>query len=404
VLLLPAAERRLPLAAVGLRLEAAPALDDLDELLDDQPAVAHDRDVGPPDLAQLGGVDVDVDDLGVGGEAVELARHPVVEPAAEGDEQVRPLHGRDGRVVAVHAGHAQAQRVAVGEGTSGHERRDHGDVAGLGQLSQGLGGPGLEDATAGVDHRAASLGDEVGGLADHAGVAPGHRLVAGEVELVGPVPLQCRVRVLGVDDVLGDVDEHRPGPARRGDVERLADRAGDVGGVGDEEVVLGDRLGDAGGVALLEGVAADGGGRHLAGDAHHRDRVHEGVAERGDDVGGRRAAGDHGDARASGDVGIALRHVPGPLLVAHEDVADRRVDDRVVDRQDRPAGEPEHHLDALELERLDEGLAAVERFAVLGAVAVAGHERIRRVVGPKTATTSPVGRSRAHARGEEGVR
>ena len=38
------------------------------QLLDDEPAVAHDGDVGAAHLAQLGGVDVDVDDLGVGGE------------------------------------------------------------------------------------------------------------------------------------------------------------------------------------------------------------------------------------------------------------------------------------------------------------------------------------------------
>ena len=45
-------------------------------------------DVGAADLAELGGVDVDVDDLGVGGEAGDLAGDAVVEAAAEGDEQV----------------------------------------------------------------------------------------------------------------------------------------------------------------------------------------------------------------------------------------------------------------------------------------------------------------------------
>ena len=54
----------------------------LDQLLDDEPAVAHDRHVGPADLAQLGGVDVDVDDLGVGRERADLAGDPVVEAGA----------------------------------------------------------------------------------------------------------------------------------------------------------------------------------------------------------------------------------------------------------------------------------------------------------------------------------
>ena len=121
-------------------------------------------------------------------------------------------------------------------------------------------------------------------------------------------------------------------------------------------VVLGDAAGDADGVALLEGVGADGRRRHLAGDAHHRDRVHVGVAQRRDHVGGRRAAGDHGDAGPTGDVGVALGHVAGALLVAHEDVADRRIEQRVVGRQDAAAGQAEHDLDALHLEGFDQGL------------------------------------------------
>ena len=53
---------------------------------------------------------------------------------------------------------------------------------------------------------------------------------------------------------------------------------------------------------------------------------------------------------------VALGHVPGTLLVAHEDVADRGVEQRVVGRQDAAAWEAEHDLDALHLEGLDECL------------------------------------------------
>ena len=114
-------------------------------------AVAGDGHVGTADLAELGRVDVDVDDLGLGGEGADLAGDPVVEAAAQGDEQIGLLHGGDGGVVAVHAGHAQAQRVAVGEGAAGHEGGDHGDAGALGQRAQGLGGTRLQDPAAGVD-------------------------------------------------------------------------------------------------------------------------------------------------------------------------------------------------------------------------------------------------------------
>ena len=60
--------------------------------------------------------------------------------------------------VAVHAGHAEAQRVVVGERAAGHQRGDDVDVGQLGQLAQRLGGARLEDAAADVEDRA--LGGE----------------------------------------------------------------------------------------------------------------------------------------------------------------------------------------------------------------------------------------------------
>ena len=80
--------------------------------------------------------------------------------------------------------------------------------------------------------------------------------------------------------------------------------------------------------------------------------------ERRDDVGRRGTARDHRDTGPAGRVRVARRHVPGALLVAHEDVADRRVDQRVVDGEDRPAREAEHDLHAFHLETLDEGLGS----------------------------------------------
>ena len=57
--------------------------------------------------------------------------------------------------------------------------------------------------------------------------------------------------------VLGDVDEHRAGPAGRRDVECLANRRRDVVGARHQVVVLGDGQRDARDVGLLEGVGAN---------------------------------------------------------------------------------------------------------------------------------------------------
>ena len=55
-----------------------------------------------------------------------------------------------------------------------------------------------------------------------------------------------------------------------------------------------------------------------------------------------------------------LGGVTGPLLVSDQHVADLRVDDGVVDREDGAAGVTEDHLDPLHLEALDEGLGPVQ--------------------------------------------
>ena len=250
--------------------------------------------------------------------------------------------------------------MVVGERAAGHQRRDHVDVDQLGQLAQRLGGPRFQDAAAGVDDGSGRAQDQLGRGAHLVEVGFGLGLVARQVDFGRLVPIHRGTRVARVDDVLRDVDEHGARAAGRRDVERLADRLRDVLRGRDEEVVLGDGHRDAGGVALLERVGADRRGRHLTGDHDHRDRIHHRVAQRRDDVGRRRAARHHRHARPTGGVGETLGHVPGALLVAHEDVADRRVEDRVVDGKDRAARQSEDDLDTLELEGLDQRLSSVE--------------------------------------------
>ena len=89
--------------------------------------------IGVPVLADLGGVDVGVDDVAPGAN-VEVAGDPVVEPGAQADDQIALLQPRDGGDGAVHARHAEVLRVAVGERTAGHQGRHDRDAGQLGQL------------------------------------------------------------------------------------------------------------------------------------------------------------------------------------------------------------------------------------------------------------------------------
>ena len=110
-------------------------------------------------------------------------------------------------------------------------------------LRSSVGGAGLEHAAADVEHRPPGGGDQPGGLADLLAVRVQRRPVAGQVAASGG---QANGG-LRLQHVLGDVDQHRAGPAGRGQVERLGDDPRDLRGVGDQEVVLGDRQRDAAG-------------------------------------------------------------------------------------------------------------------------------------------------------------
>ena len=59
-------------------------------------------------------------------------------------------------------------------------------------------------------------------------------------------------------------------------------------------------------------------------------------------------------------MGVPFGHVASALLVAHEDMTNRRINDRVINRQDRSAGIAEYDLDPFEFEALYEGLGPVQ--------------------------------------------
>ena len=360
-------------------------LDRGDELEQDLTDVADDRDVGDPVLADLGRVDVGVDDGGVRGEGVQPPGDPVVEARAEGDEQIRLLQRGDRGDRAVHPGHSEVLHVAVREGAPGHQRGDDRNAGQLGQPPQLGAGVGLEHATADVQDRSAGSGDQPGGFPDLLGVRTGHRPVAGQVDLRRPAEV-----ALLLQHVLRDVDQDRAWAPGRGEMERLGDRLRHFGGALHEEVVFGDRQRDAGDVRFLEGVGPDHRPPHLPGDRDHRHRVHIGVGDRGHQVGGAGTRGGDADSDLAGGLRISLGRMPGALLVAHQDVADtRRVVERVVGRQDGATGDPEDDVGADLFERADERLRT-------------GHRRCiacRTHAGPSSIMCCPSGRSSGARRG-----
>ena len=148
--------------------------------------------------------------------------------------------------------------------------------------------------------------------------------------------------------VLGHIDHHGAGTAGAGDIERLVQHLCEIVDIAHQPVVLGAGPGDADGVALLEGVVADQMRRHLAGDAHQRNRIHQRVGQRRHHVGGAGSRGHQHHAGLAGRARIALGGVAGALLVPHQDVLDLALlENLVIDRKHGAAGIAEEVLHAM---------------------------------------------------------
>ncbi len=213
--------------------------------------------------------------------------------------------------------------------------------------------PRIDDAAARVEDRALGRLHHLDGRADAAEIGV-------ELRLIAPLGARERRRRVGAGrelDVFRDVDDDRPRPTRRRDMEGFMQDFGEVLDAFDQPVVLGAGARDAHRVAFLEGVRADQRRRDLARDADERDGIHQRVLQGRHRIGRAGTGCDQHDARLAGGAGIALGRVAGALLVADQDVLDLGLlEQRVVDGKDGAAGIAEEMLDAVVLHRLDHHL------------------------------------------------
>ena len=110
-----------------------------DQLFEHPAAIADDGQVDMDGLVDRAAIDIDVDLGRIGREGIEPAGDAVVEPRAEADDQVRPVHRHVGFIGAVHAEHAEPVRVIGGEGAEAHQRRGQRRAGERLELAQKLG-------------------------------------------------------------------------------------------------------------------------------------------------------------------------------------------------------------------------------------------------------------------------
>ena len=324
------------------------ALDLIEQLLERELEVAAQGHGGVHCLAQLGAVDVDVDDLGMRGEGRDLAGGAVVETRAAGNDAVGLVHADGAGIMAVHALHAQEAGMVGGHAGDTHHRAAHGRVDLVGKGEQLVGRSGGDEAAAEVDEGTLGGVDDFGSLLDTHLFGGMHRV--GGHDGGGDVLGQGRL------NVLGHVDEHGAGTVGLGDAERLADGVGQLLDRLHEIVVLRDGQRDARDVDLLEGVGADKGVGHIARDGNERGGVEVGGGDAGHKVGGTGARGGNDDADLAGGAGITVGCVGSSLLMGGQDMVNLVLilEDGVVNVNDLASGITEDRLAALLNERADD--------------------------------------------------
>ena len=127
----------------------------------------------------------------------------------------------------------------------------------------------------------------------------------------------------------------------------------------DDEAVLHDGARDTDHVGFLEGIGAHHAARHLAGQHHHRNRIHVGSGNAGNGIGRPRAGRHQHYTGLAGGAGVAVSHVSGSLLVTNQDVRHFRLFEQgIVDVQEGTARVPIDILNAFVTQRADDHFSA----------------------------------------------
>ena len=305
-------------------------------------------------LAQLAGVDVDLDDGGVFCKSLGVQGHTVRETGAQRDENIAVGHSPVRGVAAVHTDHTDVHRVTVGHDARRHQGVGGGDLSLVDQIPQGLAGGCAPHAAAEVDQRTLRRVDDVGGPLDLFGVVGGHgadllRLLGGEL-------------ADGGGHVLGDVHEDRALAAALGDAEGRAHGVGEVLDLAHREIMLGDGHRDALNVGFLKAVRAEARRGNVAGKGDHGHRVHVSGGDAGDKVGRARTTGGQHHTGAAGGTRVAVGCMGCTLLVGGQHMGDAVgvLVQLIVKVQHCAAGVPEEGIHPLLAENFHKNLRTIQ--------------------------------------------
>ena len=346
---LPAGDAVVPF---GVFAEAGSAVQPLQKL----PDVGGDAEVGAHVFVDLRRVDIDVDDPGRTRKLIRIAGRTVRETGAERQQEIALVRRVIRIVAAVHAEPFQRQRMILRERADPHQTGGDRDIETLRKPGQLLRRPGGDHTAPGVNARAPRTGDR------------GEHRFAILLRHRRRLPYQLRRRLRAEPelqppllDIFGNVDPDRPGTAAVREVKRIRDGLRKFLRLHHQIAVLHDRAGHADDVGLLKRVPADQLRLHLAGDDHHRHRIHTGVGDPGQQIGRAGAAGGHADTGSAGGAGVSAGGECASLLVARQDHPDRGVRQRLMKFDRGAARIREHQFDAEALQSSDGDLSTFQK-------------------------------------------
>ena len=135
------------------QLSRVPGLNPGHQRFQHRAQIADESNVDADVLSDLGLVDIDVHLRRVRRVRLQVAGDAIVEPHAESEQQIRFLDGGVYPRLAVHAHHAEVQRMRRGDAADAEQRHGNRDPRPFGELANGLGRSREDDAVTGEDHR-----------------------------------------------------------------------------------------------------------------------------------------------------------------------------------------------------------------------------------------------------------
>ena len=122
--------------------------------------------------------------------------------------------------------------------------------------------------------------------------------------------------------ILRNIDKHRTRSAFFCNGKCTADRRCQITHILDDKVMFCDRHCHSGNINLLKTVFSQQRYTNITGDRHHRNRIHIGRCDTGDQIGRTRSGGCKTHTDFSGASRITVRRMAGPLFMGGQNVSD----------------------------------------------------------------------------------